>query len=53
MSNNADVTQVSVKEITRAFPVYLQRIEAGETFIIVQAGKPLAQLGKTTDSPCT
>ncbi|MBM3133999.1 MAG: type II toxin-antitoxin system prevent-host-death family antitoxin [Chloroflexi bacterium] len=35
---------VSVDEIKRDLPAYLRRVEAGETFVIVQAGKPMAEI---------
>jgi prevent-host-death family protein len=38
------MTQVSIDEIKRDLPSYLQRVEAGETIIITQAGKPLAEI---------
>ena len=38
------MTQVSIDEIKRDFPAYLQRVEAGETLIIVEAGKPVAEI---------
>lgn len=38
------MTQVSIDEIKRNLPAYLQRVEAGETIIITQAGKPMAEI---------
>lgn len=38
------LTQVTAEEIKRDFPIYLRRVEAGEKFIIVRAGKPLAEI---------
>jgi len=38
------MTQVSIDEIKRDLPSYLQRVEAGETIIITQAGKPMAEI---------
>jgi len=35
---------VSVEEIQRDLSTYLQRVEAGETLVIVQAGKPVAEV---------
>ena len=35
---------VSVEEIQRDLSSYLQRVEAGETLVIVQAGKPVAEV---------
>ncbi len=42
--DNRLMTQVSVDEIKRDFPSYLQRVEAGETLVIVHAGKPVAEI---------
>lgn len=36
--------QVSSDEIKRDFPAYLERVEAGETLVIVEAGKPVAEI---------
>ncbi len=36
--------RVSVDEIERNLPAYLRRVEAGETFIVVKAGKPMAEI---------
>jgi prevent-host-death family protein len=38
------MTQVSVEEIERDLSAYLQRVEKGETLVIVRAGKPVAEL---------
>ena len=38
------MAQVSVDEIEHNLPAYLRRVEAGEAFVIVQAGKPLAEI---------
>jgi prevent-host-death family protein len=38
------MTQVSIDEIKRDLPAFLQRVEAGETIIIMQAGKPVAEI---------
>ena len=38
------MTQVTLDEIKRDLPVYLQRVEAGETIVITQAGKPMAEI---------
>ena len=42
--DNHVMVAVSVDEIKRDLLTYLQRVEAGETLVIVQAGKPLAEL---------
>jgi len=36
--------QVSVEDMQRDLPAYLQRVEAGETVVIVRAGKPVAEI---------
>ena len=38
------MTQVSVEEIQRDLSAYLQRVEAGETLVIVRAGHPVAEI---------
>ena len=38
------MTQVSIDEIKRDLPAFLQRVEAGETILITQAGKPMAEI---------
>jgi prevent-host-death family protein len=35
---------VDVEEIQRDLSAYLQRVEAGETLVIVQAGRPVAEV---------
>jgi antitoxin (DNA-binding transcriptional repressor) of toxin-antitoxin stability system len=35
---------VSVEDIQRDLSTYLQRVEAGETLVIVQAGRPVAEM---------
>jgi len=37
------MTQVSVEEMQRDLSACLQRVEAGETLLIVRAGKPVAE----------
>jgi len=38
------MTQVSVDDIQRELSTYLQRVEAGETLVILRAGKPIAEV---------
>lgn len=38
------MVRVNIDRIKRDFSAYLQRVEAGETLVIVQAGKPLAEV---------
>jgi antitoxin (DNA-binding transcriptional repressor) of toxin-antitoxin stability system len=41
------MTQISVEEMQRDLSVCLQRVEAGETLLIVRAGKPVGAPVKT------
>jgi antitoxin (DNA-binding transcriptional repressor) of toxin-antitoxin stability system len=44
-ANDSSVTtQVNVEEIIRNLPAYLRLVEAGETVLIVKAGKPMAEI---------
>ena len=36
--------RVSVEDIERELAVYLQRVEAGETLVIVRAGHPVVEM---------
>ena len=38
------MAQVSVEEMQQDLPAYLQRVEDGETIIIIRAGKPVAEV---------
>jgi prevent-host-death family protein len=38
------MTRISVEEIQQNFAAFLQRVEAGETVLIVRMGKPIAEL---------
>jgi prevent-host-death family protein len=38
------MVQVSVEDIQRNLAAYLQRVEAGETVVIVRAGQPIAEM---------
>jgi prevent-host-death family protein len=44
------MTLANVDEIKQNLPAYLERVEAGETVVITQAGKPIAEL-KPLDEP--
>ena len=44
MSDGISTLQVSVDEIKRDLQHYPQRVQAGETFVIVTAGGPLAEI---------
>lgn len=47
------MVQVSVEEIQENLPAYLQRVEAGETVIIVRAGQPVAEVKPVVGHPKT
>lgn len=47
---NHFMPQVSVDEIKRDLLAYLLRVEAGETLVIVKAGKPMAELRPITST---
>jgi prevent-host-death family protein len=38
------MVEVSVDEIGRDLAAYLERVQAGETFVITRAGKPVAEI---------
>ena len=42
------MTCISVEEIQQNFTAFLQRVEAGETVIIMRTGKPIAELKPVT-----
>jgi len=42
--NNHPTVQISADEVERNWPAYLRRVEAGETLVIVKAGKPVAEV---------
>jgi len=44
------MVQVSIDEIKQDLSAYLLRVEAGETLVIVKAGKPLAELRPVTSA---
>jgi len=49
IEHQARVTiQVSIDDIARDVRAYLQRVEAGETVVIVDAGHPVAELKSLT-----
>lgn len=47
---NQVVTWVSEEEIKQNLLTYLRRVEAGETFVILRAGKPMAEIKPITSS---
>lgn len=38
------MAHVSIEDIRRDLSTYLQRVEAGETLVIIRAGKPVAEV---------
>ncbi|MEH1779350.1 MAG: type II toxin-antitoxin system Phd/YefM family antitoxin [Nostoc sp.] len=42
---------ISVDEIKRDLLGYLQRVEAGETLVIIRGGKPIAEIKPTLKVP--
>ena len=38
------IAQVSIDEVAQDVLTYLQRVEAGETLVIVKAGQPVAEI---------
>ena len=45
------MTRVSVEEIQQDVSAFLQRVEAGETLIIVRTGKPTAEIKPVVGPP--
>ena len=41
---DSNLQKVSIDDVTRDLPALVQRVEAGETLIIVKAGKPIAEI---------
>ena len=50
MAINQDVIKVTLDQIQQDLPAYLQRVSAGETFIVTQDDKSLAEI-KPVDTP--
>jgi antitoxin (DNA-binding transcriptional repressor) of toxin-antitoxin stability system len=44
LKDNHGMMQVSVEDIQQNLLVYLQRVEAGETLVIVRAGQPVVEM---------
>ncbi|MEH2184439.1 type II toxin-antitoxin system Phd/YefM family antitoxin [Nostoc sp.] len=42
---------ISVDEIKGDFLGYIQRVEAGETIVILRGGKPVAEIKPTVKAP--
>lgn len=47
--DNAFMTWVTVEEIKRDLADYLQRVGRGETLVVTQAGKPVAEIKPITN----
>ena len=45
------MTRVSVEEIQRDVSAFLQRVEAGETLLIVRTGQPIAEIKPVVAPP--
>jgi antitoxin (DNA-binding transcriptional repressor) of toxin-antitoxin stability system len=44
VKDNHGMMQVSVEDIQQNLLIYLQRVEAGETLVIVRAGQPVVEM---------
>jgi len=44
VTEKPDMAQVNVDDIKQNLPAYLRRVEAGETLVILRAGKPIAEI---------
>jgi len=44
VKNTYPLEEISVDEIEHNLPFFLQRVEAGVSFVIIKAGKPLAEI---------
>jgi prevent-host-death family protein len=42
--DNEDMARVQIEEIQRNLSAYLDRVEAGETLVIIREGKPVAEI---------
>jgi cellobiose PTS system EIIB component len=40
----SNMVEITIEEISENLPVYLQRVQAGESFFVLQAGTPVAQV---------
>ena len=38
------MVQITIEEISKNLPAYLQRVQAGESVVVLQAGTPVAQV---------
>lgn len=44
------MSTISVHDIERDFPTFLQRVEAGESFLVVRGEQPLAEVRPVANS---
>lgn len=45
------MVSITIKEVSNNLPSYLQRVQAGESFVIVEAGKPVAKVVPPKSEP--
>lgn len=38
------MVEITIEEISKDFPAYIQRVQAGESFVVLQAGTPVAEV---------
>ena len=48
MNGSVDTVQVNVDDVKQNLLLYLQRAQAGEAFVVVTAGEPLAEIRPVT-----
>lgn len=51
ITNEHTLVQVTFDEIARNLRVYLQRVESGETLIILKSGNPVAEIKPIAPAP--
>lgn len=51
ITNSMNTVQVNVDEVKQNLLTYLQRVQAGETFVIVAANEPLAEMRPVVTTP--
>lgn len=45
------MVQISLEEMKQNLPAFLQRIEVGETLVLMKAGKPVAEIKPIVSAP--
>ncbi|MFN3762989.1 MAG: type II toxin-antitoxin system Phd/YefM family antitoxin [Anaerolineae bacterium] len=48
VQEKTNVIQIDLEEILQHFRLYLQRVESGETVVILEADKPIAEIRPPT-----